>query len=191
MKLMKVYLDNAATTKVDEQVAKTVQQYSTKEFGNPGSIHTLGQNAKNALETARASIAKKINAEPSEIIFTSGGTESNNMAIKGIAYSVMQSTGKKGRIITSRFEHLAVLNCCKQLEKEGFKVSYVGVDKDGFVKIDDLKKAIQPDTILVTNNARQQRDRHDTKYCGNWKNLRCKKHTLSSGCCAVICKSAN
>jgi cysteine desulfurase len=150
MKSMKVYLDNAATTKVDEQVAKVVQQYSTKEFGNPGSIHSLGQNAKNALEIARASIAKKINAEPGEIIFTSGGTESNNMAIKGMAYSAMQATGKKGRIITSRFEHLAVLNCCRQLEKEGFKVSYVGVDKDGFVKIDDLKKAIQPDTILVT-----------------------------------------
>ena len=150
MKPMKVYLDNAATTQVDKRVSKLVEKYSEKEFGNPGSIHSIGQKAKTALESARATIAKKINADPNEIIFTSGGTESNNMAIKGIAYSVMQSTGKKGRIITSRFEHLAVLNCCKQLEKEGFKVSYVGVDKDGFVKIDELKRAIKPETILVT-----------------------------------------
>jgi len=142
---MKVYLDNAATTKVDEKAAKLVQQYSTKDFGNPGSIHSVGQKAKNALENARQAIAKKLNAEPSEIIFTSGGTESNNMAIKGIAYAK-----GNGHIITSRFEHLAVLNCCKQLEKEGFKVSYVGVDNDGFVKIEELKRAIRPETILVT-----------------------------------------
>jgi cysteine desulfurase len=150
MKKMQVYLDNAATTKIDKSVAKLVEQYSTKDFGNPGSIHSIGQKAKNALETARAAIAKKINAEPSEIIFTSGGTESDSMAIKGIAYASADATGRKGHIITSRFEHLAVLNCCRQLEKEGFKVSYIGVDKDGFVKIEELKRAIRPETILVT-----------------------------------------
>jgi len=146
---MKVYLDNAATTKVDEIVSKIVAQYSTKDFGNPGSIHSIGQKAKNALEDARAIIAKKINAEPSEIIFTSGGTESNSMAIKGIAYASAEATKHKGHIITSKFEHLAVLNCCRQLEKEGFKVSYIGVDRDGFVKIDELKRAFRPETILV------------------------------------------
>lgn len=144
---MKVYLDNGATTMTDPEVVKAMQPYFTKKFGNPSSLHRFGREAAETLENARAVVAKAINAEPDEIIFTSGGTESDNLAVKGTAYA---NKDKGNHIITSSIEHPAVFNTCKQLEKEGFKVTYLKVDKQGFIDIDQLKKEITDKTILVS-----------------------------------------
>lgn len=142
---MKIYLDNGATTKVDPKVVKAMQPYFTEKYGNPSSLHFKGQEAKMALEESRAIIAKKLNAHPDEIIFTSGGSESNNLAIKGLAYQK-----EKGHIITTKFEHKSVLNTCKYLEKKGFKVTYLNVDKDGFISLKELEDSITPETIIVS-----------------------------------------
>ncbi len=144
---MKVYLDNGATTRTAEEVLKAMQPYFSEKFGNASSIHSLGSEAKDALDESRQKIADEINAEADEIIFTSGGTESDNLAIKGIAYGI-KDKGK--HIITSNIEHPAVLKTCEKLESEGFSVTYVGVDKEGAVNIKDIEKAIKKETILVT-----------------------------------------
>lgn len=144
---MKIYLDNAATTKTAPEVVEAMKPFFAETYGNASSIHAFGEAAKEALEIAREKIAKIINAEPDEIIFTSGGTEGDNLAIKGAARALKS---KGNHIITSAFEHHAVLHTCQALEKEGFSVTYVGVDKDGLVKLDDLKKAIKKETILIT-----------------------------------------
>lgn len=144
---MKVYLDNSATTRTDPEVVKAMMPYFSEKYGNASSLHQFGREAKEALEDAREKIARKINAEPEEIIFTSGGSESDNLAIKGVAYA---NKNRGNHIITSRIEHHAVLETCEKLEKEGFAVSYIGVDKEGFVDIDELKKAINSKTILIT-----------------------------------------
>ncbi len=142
-----IYLDNSATTRLDEEVIKEMMPYLTEEYGNASSIYKLGRNTRNAVETAREKIAKAINAEPEEIYFTSGGTESDNTAIRGIAYN----NKKKGNhIITSKIEHPAVLETCKQLEKEGFKVSYIDVDENGIINLEQLKNSIQDTTILIS-----------------------------------------
>ncbi|MBU0629004.1 MAG: cysteine desulfurase [Nanoarchaeota archaeon] len=143
----KIYLDNSATTMVDKEVAKAMQPYFTKIYGNASSLHQFGQEAKRALEQSREIIAKSINADPKEIIFTSGGTESDNLAIKGIAYANKE---KGNHIITTKIEHHAVEHTCKSLEKEGFKITYLDVDKEGFINPDQLKKEITDKTILVT-----------------------------------------
>lgn len=144
---MRVYLDNAATTRAAPEVVEAMQPFFTEKYGNASSIHSFGEEAKDALENARQLIANYINAEPEQIVFTSGGTESDNLAIKGAAYA-LKNKGK--HIITSKFEHPAVLECCQALEKEGFEVTYLNVSKDGFVNAEELKKAIRDDTILVT-----------------------------------------
>ncbi len=144
---MKVYLDNGATTKMDDAVIKAMLPFFNIKYGNASSLHEFGREAREALEKARCTIAKKINAEPEEIIFTSGGTESDNLAIKGVAYA---NRDKGNHIITSKIEHHAVMNTCKQLEKEGFSVTYLSVDKEGFVNLNELKKSIGKKTILVT-----------------------------------------
>lgn len=144
---MRVYLDNGATTKVAPEVVKAMIPYFTEFYGNASSLHSDGQEADRALQNSRLTIAKKINAEPEEVIFTSGGTESDNLAIKGAAYA---NRTKGNHIITSKIEHPAVLNTCKQLEKEGFSVTYLKVDQEGFVDIKELEKSITPHTILVT-----------------------------------------
>lgn len=140
-----VYLDNASTTAVDEKVLKEMNQYFSKKYGNPGSFHDLGLEAKNDVDDARTRIARIIGCKAEEIIFTSGGTESINMAIKGIA-------GKKGRghIITSKIEHHAVLHVCQYLEKKGFDVSYLDVDKHGIINPENVKKAVRDDTFLIS-----------------------------------------
>lgn len=144
---MRVYLDNAASTKVDEEVAKKIQTFLTEKYGNASSLHQKGIEAKEALEKSREIIAKKLNAKPEEIIFTSGGTESNNLALKGTAFA----NKEKGRhIITSKIEHDCVLNSCKWLEKNGFQITYLNVDKEGFVDLEQLKKSMRKDTILVS-----------------------------------------
>ncbi len=142
---MKIYLDNNATTKVDKNVAKAMQDAMLKTYGNPGSLHYMGDEAKELIEQARATIAKELNARPEEIIFTSGGTESNNLAIKGI----VTSTNKK-HIITSKIEHPCVLETCKALERQGYTVTYLPVDKEGFVSPKQVEEAITSDTALVT-----------------------------------------
>ena len=144
---MRIYLDNGATTMVDPEVVKAMEPYFTKTYGNPSSLHSFGQEAKEALEKSREIIAKKINAEPNEIIFTSCGTESDNLAIKGVAYA---NKDKGNHIITTKIEHHAVENSCKALEKEGFKVTWLNVDKEGLINLEELKKSITDKTILVS-----------------------------------------
>lgn len=128
-----------------EEIVKEMLPYFCEHYGNPSSIHKIGRVARNAIHNARKKIASLINAEPEEILLTSGGTESNNAALYGIAYS------KKGNhIITSSIEHEAILEPCKQLEKEGFKITYLSVDNQGLVNPDDVKKNISYDTCLVS-----------------------------------------
>lgn len=145
--MKEIYLDNSATTKLDDEVLKEMMPYLTKEYGNASSIYRLGRNSRNAVETAREKIAKEINAEPEEIYFTSGGTESDNTAIRGIAYNYRK---KGNHIITSKIEHPAVLETCKQLQKEGFEITYIDVDENGFIDLDQLKKSIKDTTIIIS-----------------------------------------
>lgn len=142
-----IYLDNSATTPLNEEVLKEMEPYFCEYFGNPSTLYSLGQKSKEALEEARKRVANAINAKPEEIIFTSGGSESDNLAIKGIAFK-NQDKGK--HIITSEIEHPAVKETLVFLESIGFEVTYLPVYGDGIVKIEDLKKAIRDDTILIT-----------------------------------------
>lgn len=140
-------MDNAATTSTDVEVVEAMKPFFTQKYGNPNSIHSFGQEAREAVEEAREKIARLIGANPSEIVFTAGGTEADNYAIKGIAWA----NQKKGNhIITSQIEHHAVLHSCQFLEKHGFKVTYLKVDKYGLIDPEDVKKAITDQTILVT-----------------------------------------
>ena len=144
---MRVYMDNGATTRVIEPVMAAMQPYFCEIYGNPSSVHSFGREARKAVETARRQVAEAINAEPKEIYFTGCGTESDNWALRGVAYANI----KKGRhIITTAIEHHAILHTCMQLEKEGFEVTYLPVDQDGLVSPENLEKAIRPDTILVS-----------------------------------------
>ena len=144
---MKVYMDNGATTRVTEPVMAAMQPYFCEIFGNPSSVHSFGREARKAVEAARAQVAKAIGAEPREIYFTGCGTEADNWALRGAAYGNI----KKGKhIITTNFEHHAILHTCKQLEKEGFEVTYLPVDHDGLVTPEQLEAAIRPDTVLVS-----------------------------------------
>lgn len=142
-----IYLDNAATTKVDEEVLKTMTPYFDNKYGNASSVHQKGQEAKAAMERARKTIAKSINARSSEIYFTSGGTESNNWALKGLFF---QNYPEKNHLITTKIDHDCVLNTCKWLETQGAKVTYLDVDKQGFIDIEQLKNSITDKTIVVS-----------------------------------------
>ena len=141
------YFDHAATTGVKEEVLKEMLPYFNIEYGNPSSIYGIGRSVKRAIEGAREKVAKAINAKPNEIYFTGCGSESDNLAIKGIAYALKE---KGNHIITSRIEHHAVLNSCKSLERDGFKVTYLNVDKDGLINLQELKETITDKTILIT-----------------------------------------
>jgi len=141
-----IYLDHAATTPTDPAVVQAMLPFFTRIYGNPSSMHAFGQEAKRAIEAARDSIASFLGAKPEEIIFTSGGTESNNFILKGIA----ASSGNRGNhIITSAIEHHAVLESCHYLEKQGFQVTYLPVDRFGLVDLDDVKRNITDKTILI------------------------------------------
>jgi cysteine desulfurase len=141
-------MDHNATTPMDPAVLKAMLPYLKERFGNPSSTtHEFGRVARLGVEEARAQVAQLIGALPEEILFTSGATEADNLAIKGIAWSYKE---KGNHIITSLIEHKAVLNSCKSLEKEGYKVTYLPVDKDGLIDPDDVKKAITDKTILIT-----------------------------------------
>ena len=143
-----VYADNAATTKVSKPVLDVMMPYFTEEYGNASSIYALGRSAKKALETARETVAKAIGAETSEIYFTSCGSESDNWAIRSVCERL--AAKDKKHIVTSVFEHHAVLHTCQALEKLGFEVTYLPVYKNGIVKTEDVKNAIREDTALVT-----------------------------------------
>ena len=142
-----IYLDYAATTPTDPEVIKAMEPYFFEKFGNASSLYSLGQEAKGAIEKARDTLATFLGAKPEEIVFTSGGSESDNFAIKGVAYA---NESKGNHIITSAIEHHAISEPCKFLEKRGFKVTYVGVDNDGLVSPEDIKKAITDKTILIS-----------------------------------------
>ena len=140
-----IYFDNAATTQVDGEVARAMSQFFSEKYGNPSSLHSLGRESREAIENSRKKIAEFLNCGPEEIIFTSGGTESNNLAIKGIALA-----SNKKHIITSKIEHPAVLETCRELERRGDKVDYISVDKEGIVSLEELKKKINSETMLVS-----------------------------------------
>ncbi len=144
------YLDYAATTPVDKEVLKELEPYLKEKYGNPSSVYSKGQEARLAVEEAREKVAKILNADPSEIIFTSCATEANNLAIKGAARRRYLETGEKGHIITSSIEHHSVLHPLEYLEKFGHKVTYLPVSKTGLVDPEDIKKAITEKTILVS-----------------------------------------
>lgn len=144
---MRVYLDNSATTAVDKEVMEAMSKYFNSVYGNPSSLHSYGREALAAVDEARAVIAKLLNAQPNEIYFTSGGTESDNWALRGAA----KIYGKQGKhIITTAIEHPAMMETCKKLTREGFDVTYIGVNADGRVDVEELKKAVRDDTILVS-----------------------------------------
>ncbi|MFB0551579.1 MAG: cysteine desulfurase NifS [Nitrososphaeria archaeon] len=145
--MRRVYMDHAATTPVDPLVVKAMLPYFSECFGNASSLHSLGRDAFEAVEAARQKVANLIGPEKKEIIFTSGGTESDNLAIKGVAY---KNRDKGNHIITSSIEHPAVLETCRHMESEGFKVTYLPVDRLGMINLADLEKAITEKTILIT-----------------------------------------
>ena len=142
-----IYLDNGATTKVKTEVLNEMMPYLTTEYGNPSSLYSIGRKAKKAIEKSRQQVAELINCNPHEIYFTGSGSESDNTALKGFAYANRE---KGNHIITSKIEHHAILETCETLEKQGFEVSYINVDKDGVLKIEELRNAIKPSTILIS-----------------------------------------
>ncbi len=141
------YFDNAATTKVKEEVLKEMFPYFSVEYGNPSSMYSIGRSSRRAIETARKRVAELINCKPKEIYFTSCGSESDNMALKGIAYANKE---KGNHIITSKIEHPAILNSCKTLEKQGYRITYLNVDEEGNIDISELENSINEDTILIS-----------------------------------------
>lgn len=143
-----IYLDNAATTPLLDEVLDEMLPYMKENYGNPSSLHKLGRQANNALELSRKRIGRLVNSD-GKVIFTSGATEANNLALKGLAYS-MRSRGKGKHIITSGVEHEAVLEPCRELEREGFMVTYLPVDRDGMVALDALGQSVTDETILVS-----------------------------------------
>lgn len=141
-----IYLDHAATTRVDKRVVEKMLPYYLNDYGNANSQHFYGREAQKAVDCARDQIAEIIGAHPGEIYFTSGGTEADNWAVKGVARA---NSAKGKHVIMTKIEHAAMLSSGKQLEKEGFDVTYVGVDSSGFILLDELKAAIRPDTVLI------------------------------------------
>ncbi len=142
-----VFFDNSATTPISEKVLEAMMPYLTSSYGNASSIYSLGRDSRKAIDKARDQVAKALNGDSKEIYFTNSGTESDNWAIKGVAYA---NKDKGKHIITSSIEHHAVLHTCKHLEKQGFEVTYLPVNKNGLVEIKDLIEAIRPDTILIS-----------------------------------------
>ena len=143
----RIYFDHSATTQVLPEVLEEMKPYFLEKFGNASSIHSYGREARTAMEGARRSVASLLNADPKEIIFTSGGTESDNLAIKGVA---MYKGRMKGHIITSRIEHHAIIEPCVYLKRFGFEVTEVPVSRDGIVNLEDVEKAVRDDTVLIT-----------------------------------------
>lgn len=144
-----IYLDHAATTPVDRRVRATMEPFCAKNFGNPSALYRQGRDAKAALKNARERVAKILDVQPAEITFTGSGTESDNLAVLGVARAARENSDRN-HIITTAIEHRAVLNACKVLERENFKITYLPVDRTGLVRPKDLKKAIRPTTALIS-----------------------------------------
>lgn len=142
-----IYVDNSSTTRLNEYVLSKMMPYLTNYYGNASTLYELGKISKKAIETSRIKIARCLNVTPEEIIFTGSGTEADNMAIMGLA---RENRYRGNHIITSKFEHLAILNTCKELEKEGFEVTYIDVGENGIIDANKIKEAIRPNTILIT-----------------------------------------
>ena len=143
----RIYMDNSSTTRVDPAVVEAMLPFLTEDFGNASSIHYFGQRARAAVDKARHQVAGLINSRPNEVIFTSGGTESNNLAVRGL----VEANAANGRhVITSAIEHPAVKSVCEDLEKQGFEITYLPVYENGIVRIDDVANAIREDTILIS-----------------------------------------
>jgi len=142
-----VYFDNSATTRTDREVLAAMVPYTVEHYGNPSSLHTPGRESKFGMDAAREQVAKLFKADPNEIIFTSGGTESDNLAIKGFTWA---NKAKGKHIITTKIEHHAVMATCEHLAKNGYQVTYLPVDSEGLVSVSDFEKAIRPDTILAS-----------------------------------------
>lgn len=146
--MMKIrYFDHAATTYVKDEVLREMIPYFGLDFGNPSSLYSIGRRARRGIEHAREQVAFAIGASPKEIYFTGCGSESDNLAVKGIAYA---NRNKGNHIITSKIEHHAIINSCKTLEKEGFRVTYLNVEASGKINLEELENAITQDTILIT-----------------------------------------
>ena len=141
------YFDNAATTRINEEVLKEMFPYLTKEYGNASSMYSIGRQSRRAIENARKQVAQLLNCKPQEIYFTSCGTESDNTALKGVAF---KNKEKGNHIITSKIEHPAILHTCQNLEKQGFEVTYLNVDEEGTIDLEQLKNSIKPSTILIS-----------------------------------------
>jgi len=158
------YFDNAATTPVREEVLKEMMPYYNQFYGNASAMYCMGREAKRALDKARLRVASEIGANANEIYFTSCGSESDNLAIKGVAYA----NKEKGRhIITSKIEHPAVLNTCRALEEQGFSVTYLNVDNNGIIDLGELIKNIREDTILISIMTANNEIRNDRAYRTN------------------------
>lgn len=149
--MKRIFLDHASTTKVDPEVLETMLPFFSTNFGNPSSIHAFGRDAREAVDTSRNQVADVLRARDNEIIFTAGGTESDNLAIKGVAYVNKDKRTNPGpHIITSTVEHPGVLEVCRHLETQGFKVKYLPVDKDGLIDVEELQSSLSKNTFLIT-----------------------------------------
>ena len=149
--MKRIFMDHASTTKVDKEVIDAMLPFFSEYYGNPSSIHSFGRETHDAVDQSRKKVADLLHANGDEIIFTAGGTEADNIAIKGIAYKNKNKRESKGpHIITSSIEHPAVLETCEHLEKQGFKVNYLPVDEYGIVKVDELQESISKNTFLIT-----------------------------------------
>ena len=142
-----IYLDNSATTPIKSEVLQEMMPYLTTEYGNASSLYSVGRSAKRAIEKARNRVAELLNCNHNEIYFTGGGSESDNIALKGFAYANKE---KGNHIITSKIEHPAILETCKTLERQGFEVSYINVNEDGIIDVEELRKSIKSNTILIS-----------------------------------------
>ena len=145
--MKQIYFDNSATTSIKSEVLNEMMPYLTTEYGNPSSLYTIGRKSKKAIENARKQVAELINCDSKEIYFTAGGSESNNIALKAFAYA---NKDKGNHIITSKIEHSSILETCRYLQTQGFEVSYINVDEQGFIKLDELQQSIKPSTILIS-----------------------------------------
>ncbi|MBP2634048.1 MAG: Cysteine desulfurase [Firmicutes bacterium] len=145
--MKRIYFDHAATTPTDKTIANEMLEYMTTKFGNPSSVHSFGREVRKEVSEARENIATLLNATANEIFFTSGGSESDNFALKGIAFA---NKNKGNHIITTQIEHHAILHTCQWLEKQGFEITYLPVDEDGMISLDELKAAITDKTILIS-----------------------------------------
>lgn len=160
------YFDHAATTALDENVLNEMMPYLKDRYGNASSIYSIGKKAKEAINIARMKVASSLACNANEIYFTSGGTESDNLALKGIA---MANSKYGNHIITSKIEHPAILNTCRSLEYLGFRVTYLNADKFGRVNLQELERAINRNTILISIMFANNEIRYYSKYKANWK----------------------